>query len=175
MYLDGAIYHNNPINIADKERKLIWPSLENYHPDIVLSIGTSMNATGRSTVEKEPSPLSGILSHGRSLYKIAIDHIVSNLDSEKAWENYLSVLQPPPDYRSRYVRLNPRIGEDPPKIDEVDRLKYIQDTVRKELSVDRRIDKIASQLIASSFYFEIDKIMKGSDDDVHCQGLLRYY
>lgn len=52
VYVDGAMYQNNPINIADKEQKLLWPSLAKDNPDLVVSIGTSWMATGGSSVDE---------------------------------------------------------------------------------------------------------------------------
>ena len=43
MYLDGAIYYNNPVKVADNERKLLWPDVAESSPDLILSIGTGMN------------------------------------------------------------------------------------------------------------------------------------
>lgn len=42
-YLDGAIYHNNPVRLANRERRLLWPDVADREPDIFLSIGTSQN------------------------------------------------------------------------------------------------------------------------------------
>jgi patatin-like phospholipase/acyl hydrolase len=42
-YLDGALYFNNPIKIANNERKLLWPEVADCHPDLMLSIGTGQN------------------------------------------------------------------------------------------------------------------------------------
>ena len=42
-YLDGAIYYNNPVKVADNERKFLWPDVADSSPDIILSIGTGMN------------------------------------------------------------------------------------------------------------------------------------
>ena len=42
-YLDGAIYHNNPVRLMNHERKLIWPDVADRAPDLFLSIGTSQN------------------------------------------------------------------------------------------------------------------------------------
>ena len=43
-YLDGAINHNNPVIVAKRERRLLWPDVESRHPDIFLSLGTGRNA-----------------------------------------------------------------------------------------------------------------------------------
>ena len=42
-YLDGAIYYNNPVKIANHERKFLWPDVAENPPDILLSIGTGKN------------------------------------------------------------------------------------------------------------------------------------
>ena len=154
VYTDGAIYHNNPIQIADKERKLIWPDLENEFPDLVVSVGTTYNSAARLSTEKMAVPRLGVFSHGKALYKIAVDHIASALDSEKTWHSYMNVLQPPLNHRSKYIRINPQLDEDPPRLDEVEHMSYIQDKVREMLISDDRIQKVALRLIASSFYFE---------------------
>lgn len=172
IYSDGAIYHNNPIQIADKERKLIWPSLEKDPPDIIVSVGTTYNSTVSTSSEKTPVTRLGLYSHGKSLYKIAVDHIASALDSERTWHSYISVLQPPSSHTIRYVRLNPQLNEDPPGLDEVDQMSYIQDKVRKELRSDNRIRRVALQLIASSFYFERSHPVEFSHDrTVRCKGM----
>lgn len=175
VYTDGAIYHNNPIQIADKERKLIWPELENDPPDIIVSVGTSYNPAARSSAEKALSPVShrlGVFSHGKSLMKIAIDHITSALDSEKIWRSYMSVLHPPPNEKVGYIRINPQLKENPPGLDEVESLPYIQGVVREISSTDVSIQNVALRLIASSFYFEKSHAVElASDDSVQIKGL----
>lgn len=50
MYLDGAIYYNNPVRVANHERKLLWPDVADHYPDILLSIGTGKNG---ALIEKQ--------------------------------------------------------------------------------------------------------------------------
>ena len=40
LYLDGALYHNNPASVANNERRFLWPDVAENHPDILLSLGT---------------------------------------------------------------------------------------------------------------------------------------
>jgi Patatin-like phospholipase len=42
-YLDGALFHNNPVKVANSERKILWPDVAEKHPDIFLSVGTGQN------------------------------------------------------------------------------------------------------------------------------------
>ena len=138
----------------------------------MVSVGTTYNSAVRSSNNKMPSSGVGLLSHGKSLYKIAIDHIASTLDSEKTWHSYMSVLQPPSSHRLRYVRLNPQLSEDPPRLDEVGRMPYIQEKVREDLNSDNKIQRVALQLIASSFYFEmLHSAEVAQDRVVQCKGI----
>lgn len=44
-FLDGALYHNNPVNVANRERKYLWPDVANARPDLLLSIGTGRSSS----------------------------------------------------------------------------------------------------------------------------------
>lgn len=43
VFLDGALYYNNPVHVAYREAKLIWPDVAESPPDLLLSIGTGVN------------------------------------------------------------------------------------------------------------------------------------
>jgi predicted acylesterase/phospholipase RssA len=49
-YFDGAFYNNNPVRVAHRERRLLWPDVADNSPDVFLSIGTGQN---RNKVERE--------------------------------------------------------------------------------------------------------------------------
>jgi predicted acylesterase/phospholipase RssA len=49
VYLDGAFYNNNPVNVANLERKFLWPDVCRQAPDIFLSIGTARRNTSQMT------------------------------------------------------------------------------------------------------------------------------
>ena len=145
--------------------------MQNEHPDIILSIGTTFRHTSPLSPEALASPRTGFFAYGKSLYKIAVDHIQASLDSEKAWETYMSVLQPPREYRSRFVRINPPLDEDPPPLDDVGRMQYIQELVREQIRNDKQIQQVALQLVASCFYFERSAAVEAlSDKSYQCKG-----
>ena len=119
------------------------------------------------------SPRLGVSSHGKSLMKSSVDPIASTLDSEKTWRSYIDVLDPPLSQKGRYVRINPQLKENPPRLDEVDRLPYIQEAVREILSTDVSIQNVALRLVASSFYFEKSHTVDlASESSIHIKGLL---
>ena len=121
----------------------------------MLSVGTSYNPHSRKIIpEKAAVSKLGVFSHGKSLVKIAIDHIASALDSEKVFQNYMSILPCTEEHRLRYVRINPKLAEDPPHLDDVHRLPYIQEVVRGQMAESQEIKRVAKQLVATSFFFE---------------------
>ena len=169
--MDGAIYHNNPIQIADKERKILWGATQAKYPDVLVSIGTTYGPDQSNSDLSSAPPQLGVLSHGKSLLKIAIDHIASALDSEKAWKTYMEILQPPRDDRARFVRLNPQLKDAPPSLEDVECVQSIKNVVRKQMTGSERIAQLALQLVASCFYFEKSGAVElQPDDSYECQG-----
>jgi hypothetical protein len=104
----------------------------------------------------------------------------SILDAERSWSEFLNrVLGPFPEDdrdRRRYIRINPNLGERVPALDEKDKLKDLQDMTEKCLNLEENrvtIRRIDHRLIATSFYFEVEKLEAlHSEDDFHCSGLL---
>ncbi|CAN9421253.1 unnamed protein product [Alternaria alternata] len=182
-YLDGAIYHNNPVRLMNHERKLIWPDVADRAPDLFLSIGTSQNKadprveqpdvtmtdedrTRRPTFHMMPQ----IVTQMRNL----MDNI---LDAEQAWDKFCSDMAPTRDDALRYVRINPDIERQPPKLDEVKKVgELIRDT-RKALktSANRaQIARVTHILVASTFYFELlDSPVSINDGTFSCLGHIR--
>ena len=162
VYLDGAIYHNNPINVADRERKLIWPSLRPLSPDIIVSLGTAMH-TGGSDLSKAPSeakvPRLGVPSHLSSLLKIAQDHIAASLDSEKTWESYVGTVANKREDRKRFARINPNLLDAPPALDDVAAMKKLQAEVGGWVKDNVQIKNVALQLVATMFYFQVTEVI----------------
>ncbi|PLB46500.1 hypothetical protein P170DRAFT_457118 [Aspergillus steynii IBT 23096] len=156
-YQDGAIYYNNPIDIAIREQRLIWPDVVENHPDIVLSVGTSFNPKSQSrepTLSSKPSTW-GMISHVKALAKIAIDHIHSSLDSERTWKTFLERSPPPTRFSDRYIRANLALEMDPPRLEEVNAIDTLSEMARSRFTKEKDfIKSIADRLIASSFYFE---------------------
>lgn len=173
-YTDGAINFNNPIEIAEIERKLIWPNMEDEYPDIVVSVGTTLRLNSHHPSGLTSPPRLGVLSQGKSQYKMAVERIASTLDAERTWDKYISDLQPPPIHRSRYVRLNPQLSEEPPRLDDIHRMIPLQKLVREKWRDDRKIRQVAVQLVASSFYFEMSTPIESvAGETLRCKGLHR--
>ena len=182
-YLDGALYHNNPVRVADLERRLIWPETEDSPPDILLSIGTSCNDAIHNEVQRSAGlshrnrpamgsrPSSTVVtgprriftrrhkkSQPRKWFNILVNRIENILDTELRWLEFMAEAGHGDEVnRSRYHRINPNIREDPPKLDETKKLPHLQQRmirVMKEKYFQNQIGEVARRLVASSFYVE---------------------
>ncbi|KAM0713999.1 hypothetical protein Q7P37_010963 [Cladosporium fusiforme] len=153
---DGGVYNNNPINIAERERKLIWTDLAEQEPDVVVSIGTLFcsKIETRRTARWTSSP-NGIVAHFKFLAKMASDHLHTSLDSQRTWEDFIGSRRPAVHDKQRYVRLNPELDSQPPKMDEVDQLGYLEEVTRYCIGGDEKLKRLARQLVATCFYFEV--------------------
>ncbi|KAL8814115.1 MAG: hypothetical protein Q9223_006639, partial [Gallowayella weberi] len=182
-YLDGALYHNNPVRVADLERRLIWPETEDSPPDLLLSIGTSCNdaihneaqrTAGLSRQRRPPMgsrPSSVVVSGPRRMFtrkhrnspprkwfNILVNRIENILDTEMRWLTFMAESgRGDEQNRLRYHRINPNIREDPPKLDDTKKLPHLRQrmaNVLKEMAFQNHIGEVARRLVASSFYVE---------------------
>ncbi|CEF77784.1 unnamed protein product [Fusarium graminearum] len=169
VYLDGGLWHNNPIRIADSEAAAIWPENTHAHPDILLAIGTGYHeseihanngtqvyleqiindAVPGAQSAKEKSFLRGIAETG-------MNQFTSSLNSERIWHEWLQAKSPSTEFESRYRRVNVEFSRvvpmDTPTTEAYD---CCQEAVRK--LPDDLFESIADQLIASCFFFRIDR------------------
>ena len=154
-YMDGGILHNNPIQIAESERKLLWPEHGNDLPDIVLSIGSGYSKRKLPDEQIMPMSQKGIITNIRTLKKIAYGTIENSLNAEQAWQNFTEQLSE--EAKPRYHRLNVTLPyeDGPPNLDDVKAIHNLKLDVRKAMSTKMdQVREIANQLIASCFFFE---------------------
>jgi hypothetical protein len=171
-YIDGAVRKNNPIQLANQERQLIWPKGCN-RPDIILSVGAGLQtydsgATKGVKTSKTKQILKLVPKGLRKKLTTGYDMIVSTLDCEKEWQEFLGSMRHDKRFISVCHRLNVGLYEKPPKLDEVDALVSLQQEASNFLmrgsdlsclsgqyvNTYTHIRAIASRLVASLFYFE---------------------
>ncbi|KAK6496175.1 hypothetical protein TWF481_002199 [Arthrobotrys musiformis] len=188
VYLDGGIHHNNPIFVAESERKLIWPEVDHLPPDIVLSLGSGFNpnaATIRESRKERKFRTRG--AHARTLEKLhwlATDPIESSMGSEETWETWLKynsldvgpITGPDSTKRAenRYIRWCARFDglNDPPHLDDLDSLQRIESETYKQVQeFDIHIKSIADHLICSTFYFELHETTESRDTNGHVKSI----
>ena len=95
------------------------------------------------------------------LIKIMKNRVESVLDTETTWLNFMSdAARGNEGDQTRYQRINPNIGIDPPKLDEAKMLPHLKQQIHqlKDGPYQKQIGKIARQLVASCFYVEISSL-----------------
>ncbi|KAF2128735.1 hypothetical protein P153DRAFT_340903 [Dothidotthia symphoricarpi CBS 119687] len=197
-YLDGAVYHNNPVLLVHRERKLLWPDVAHKGPDIFLSIGTSQNkAEVRSSLPTNPtlsrtSRRKTAANHEesqkrrnfmfpkmRQMITAMHNRIDSILNAELMWRDFCSDvvdLDGSADDELRHIRINPDIKRNPPSLDKVNELEELRRNTKHALKLPDalyNIERVAHILVASSFYYERIGMPKfEADNTFSCTGQL---
>ncbi|KAI4737709.1 FabD/lysophospholipase-like protein [Aureobasidium sp. EXF-12298] len=186
-YIDGGLYHNNPVYVANRERKLLWPAIADKHPDMLLSIGTGKNpsAPQREALERRSSSTKddntpnaptnrsgGIRRTLNALYQ-RFDNI---LDAEHTWTEFEADINNRNDgFPSPYVRLNLELKNKPPPFDAKDKFKEFRADVKRRLmdpDVMEVVKDVACSLVASSFYFKLVKTAPLRGGSFMCMGYI---
>jgi hypothetical protein len=170
-FIDGGLCHNNPVLVANTERNLLWPHLKNEPPALLLSIGTGWDSTSKSG-NKEPKIKRGSLGFMRHVATVVWDQLQTTLDCQRTWENFIRLLNLTGDDERKYCRLNLDYRENLPKLDEVDKLDFLEQTAREHFSQDSCINQVADTLVASLFYFKLNSTQRVPNSEVKwkCQG-----
>lgn len=202
-FLDGAVFHNNPVRIANYESKLLWPDAEECHPDILLSIGTGQHGMGDESMldntrsdhrrqqvrkifnqvkpnirEKRSIPGLRAFAEVESWVAIFKKRVESVLDAEKTWMEFRNdvVGNSSPIAAERFIRVNPKTKERTPKMDDKTQVHTLHDEVKSYLRTHTmrvRIESIAHRLVSSSFYFEKSGPSREGGDHITIQGNIR--
>ena len=159
---DGAITYNNPVELANTERKIIWPEQKERDPDILLSIGTLWSDKDKPDPGKLGKASSkaklGPSRYLKKVFSIAANAIKNDLDCEKTWSSFyysLNIGEEDGYRKKKYCRINPKIPDAPPALDSVSSMDDLQAIAQKYCSTSPEIKHVASALIASLFYFEL--------------------
>jgi hypothetical protein len=101
-YIDGALLRNNPVQLIEDERHMIWK--DRSPPDIILSVGTGIQAdTGGETksVSKRAKIAKRLIPKGlRGKIAVGLDMIQSTLDCDRQWSEFLSSTKRDPNISS---------------------------------------------------------------------------
>jgi hypothetical protein len=181
-FLDGALFHNNPVRIAFSESQLIWPDIRSRPPDILLSLGTGQQRRAAATsVEtgfrsregvredvapdhaEPPSSTQGMLYRWSGLtqwLQVLFNRMEDLLDGDQIWWSFNDNLRLQDSYTEvqSCQRLNVNVGFPPPRLDEKAQLasfhRAVKERLASEPSLRAQMTKTAEHLVASSFYFE---------------------
>ncbi|CAM1501617.1 Fc.00g036010.m01.CDS01 [Cosmosporella sp. VM-42] len=173
VYLDGGLWHNNPIRIADSEAKAIWPDTKHTHPDMILSIGTGYHETELNESNGTQAYLERVINESipeapggskrkskrdlvYGVMEIGLSQFIRSLNSERIWHEWLQARAPSAGFESRYRRLNVEFSQIVSMDNPSDTaIKACRDAA-KGIPEDT-FESVADQLIASCFFFRVDK------------------
>ena len=183
---------NNPVGIADSERQFIWRNEKQNSRDLIVSIGTGYSTNFAGEVVKK-SLLSKAMKPFKSIGvidKIATLRLVleNTTDCQKMWSDFRRRLGPDTHLAEKCHRVNVPYGESQKlcSLDAVSKMKSMKSEARaflegKSKSVDaliqrqsaEKIEKIARQLVASLFYFQVLSVGVFNEKEYACSGLIR--
>ena len=183
---------NNPVSVADNERRFIWPDKSTHLRDIIISVGTgySSDVNGR---EEKYDPLSKFLEPFRRFGVISkiimLRGVVYNtLSCQKQWKEFEHSVGPDAEALKRCHRINVPFGpeqtlcgiDEASKVPEMKqaafnflegRSQFISSEAQRNTFA--RIGLIARQLVACLFYFEVSSVeSSGSNQDIKCSGTI---
>lgn len=99
LYLDGGLYYNNPVKVANSERRMLWPDVAHAPPDIIiLSVGTGK--TGREVeeglddepIEKYGNRLARTVANSRMRMKDVAKYAAVQFKPAEVVNNYFQIL-----------------------------------------------------------------------------------
>ncbi|KAL6917194.1 hypothetical protein FSST1_008689 [Fusarium sambucinum] len=186
VYLDGGLWHNNPIRIANSEAAAIWPENRHTHPDILLSIGTGYHESEIHANNGTQVYLEQIMNEAvpgaqslkeksflRGIAETGMNQFTSSLNSERIWHEWLEAKSPCPEFESRYRRVNVEFSRVVPMdTPTLDAYNCCREAVQK--LPDDLFESISDQLIASCFFFRIDRqaTPKRPREAYQCHGVI---
>ncbi|KAK5690095.1 hypothetical protein LTS12_028828, partial [Elasticomyces elasticus] len=161
---DGALRHNNPVNIALWEGSRIWA--RDTQRDVVLSLGTG---TGPEVVSPQKTPVRTTFRDG--FIPRLCRSFITGLDGEMTWKHLLNHMEK--DAEHRYFRLNVQLGDCEPRLDDITSMAKLSEDVISSKN-DHQLTEIKFALLASSFFFELKRAPKFDASGFYiCQGEIR--
>ncbi|KAI5796092.1 acyl transferase/acyl hydrolase/lysophospholipase, partial [Pyronema domesticum] len=157
-FQDGGLLNNNPLGIAQREMRVIWP--QPTVMDIALSLGTGTASFSAS----------GINWWSRSWLGRVYQSFMTSLDGQRAWEELQNHL--PEERKARYFRLNHQFEGQEPPIDDLAEMHRLN-TPAKEGATTTTDMEFAELLVTKQFYFELDETPRYIDNRYQCTGYLR--
>lgn len=182
-YVDGAVFHNNPVRIANYESKLLWPDSDQRPPDILLSIGTgkhgadtdnfldaSRDDSRRFQIRKMLNQVKPASREKRSMpvvpkaylqieswLTIFKKRVESALDAEATWREFRKDVVGTTSHAAaeRYIRVNPRTTNRIPKMDDKSQIYTLQEDIVSSLRTHRLHTKIVNiaQRLVASSFY----------------------
>ena len=192
-YVDGVLQRNNPIRVADEERRLIWRE-DKKHTDIIVSLGSGKYTQYHGGVKQAKTSnlrFKNILPGGlRANVATIYDMVLSTLDCEREWNDFVGSYREDDRFIGVCHRLDIGLEKKPPKIDAVDEIPALEREARDYLHQRRNqryrpylnpeyscayahIRVVARRLLATLFYFDSTETIMTNQPVHKCVGFLQ--
>ncbi|KAK8118120.1 uncharacterized protein PG998_006401 [Apiospora kogelbergensis] len=167
-YMDGAFYHNNPVRVAHHELRLLS---DKKPPDILISLGTGMNAEIKEKSDK-PAAREVKGQSLKSLYRVVVERFDYLLHCNRIWNDFMAEMGVADSNSSgskynlhrRMLRINPDLKSKVPRLDDKSQVDAIENATREYMrSIPDEIREIANKLVASTFFFARESIEQAHD------------
>jgi hypothetical protein len=196
LYIDGAMEKNNPVSIADSERKFIWPDKRENTRDIIVSIGAGYgsNFDGDPPRKRTPSALLKPFENFGFVAKIAVLRLVveNTTDCHKMWTEFKYSLGSGRGTHDQHLltkchRVNVPYGRGHKvcQLDAVDKMDGMREEAQTFLNGSSsavsdevqqaslsKIETISRQLVASLFYFKQTSAEEYGEDELLFTGVI---
>ncbi|KAM5380846.1 hypothetical protein ACJZ2D_003370 [Fusarium nematophilum] len=179
-YVDGALFYNNPVQLAYNEARKIWPSA--VLPDIVVSLGAGAPNHRPSGARQAFSRLmpKGI----RQRIELNRDMVRNAMSCSQAWDKFKETL--PRRQQVKYHRLNVAL-EKKIDLDDVKHMESLMDECKRYLdpgsempypvrpyrNANAHVKAVARRLTASLFYYvgDLGRQMAGGQvrGEIYCR------
>lgn len=152
----GGQYYSNPADIAEQERRSIWPDVRELEPDVFVSLGGALHCAKGD-------------SKSRSAQR---KHAGSAMDPQQTWEQWIYSKRLEPDAEKRYIRIDPELNIPPSELDAYDQIEKLQDQTESLLRYDPLVKDLACRLAATTFYFQpsADAVQVTDEGDFEIKG-----
>ncbi|KAK5093232.1 hypothetical protein LTR70_004875 [Exophiala xenobiotica] len=163
-FQDGCMVHNNPVNIALWESRVLWPTITK--PDVVLSLGTC-------TREVTPSPIVGTPKLSiRDAFPFRIARTFwTSMDGQATWRDLMNRLDP--EAQKDFFRLSIEYPGQEPAMDDHSAMDGLASAVRLHAVGVMERAEVLMALLVSSLFFELSSLPVVVGGRISCEGFIR--
>ncbi len=151
------------------ECAVLWPEKcqvfdsDEIYIDHFISLGTGTSSTSKHKIGPHSPKRDRFL---RRLF----GNYMRQLDGEEQWKTFIKCI--PAEWRPRYHRLNIALSGTEPALDDVASIDVLKEQASRFADSNPRMQLVLDTIIASIFYFELDKFTLVEGGGCQCTGTI---
>lgn len=158
------MFHNNPVNLALWESRILWPQMSK--PDVVLSLGT-----GNCRVLPSPIPTSPKLSVRDTFPFRVARSFWTSMDGSSIWRDLINRLDE--ESRKDFFRLSLEYPGAEPAMDDFNAIEGLAHAVRQQPQGPTNREDVLMALLIASLFFELTSLPILHHGRLLCEGWIR--